>query len=44
LAEANERMMKYYNQQHIPKQFKKGQLIKLSTKNLQLKSAKLAPR
>ena len=44
LAEANERMTKYYNQQHVPKQFKKGQLIKLSTKNLRLKNAKLAPR
>ena len=44
LAEANERMTKYYNQNHIPKQFKKGNLVKLSTKNLRLKHPKLAPR
>jgi len=37
-------MTKYYNQNHIPKQFKKGQLIKLSTKNLKLKHPKLVPR
>jgi hypothetical protein len=44
LAEANERMAKYYNRNHIPKQFKKGQLVKLSTKNIRLKYPKLAPR
>jgi CRISPR/Cas system endoribonuclease Cas6 (RAMP superfamily) len=43
LAKANEQMAKYYNQNHIPKQFKRGQLIKLSTKNLKLKYLKLAP-
>jgi hypothetical protein len=44
LAEANERMAKYYNQKHVPKQFKRGQLVKLSTRNLRLKHPKLAPR
>ena len=44
LAEANERMTRYYNQKHVPKQFTKGQLVKLSTKNLRLQHAKLAPR
>jgi hypothetical protein len=44
LAQASERMTKYYNRNHIPKQFNKGQLVKLSTKNLRLKHQKLAPR
>jgi hypothetical protein len=44
LAEANERMAKYYNRNHIPKQFKKGQLVKLSTRNFRFKYPKLAPR
>ena len=44
LAQANERMAKYYNRNHVPKQFKKGQLVKLSTRNLRLKCPKLAPR
>jgi CRISPR/Cas system endoribonuclease Cas6 (RAMP superfamily) len=44
LAKANEQMAKYYNQNHVPKQFKQGQLIKLSTKNLKLKHLKLAPQ
>lgn len=44
LAQGNERMTKYYNQKHIPKQFKKGQLVKLSTRNLKVKYPKLAPR
>ena len=37
-------MAKYYNQKHVPKQFKRGQLVKLSTRNLKLKYPKLAPR
>jgi hypothetical protein len=44
LAKANKQMAKYYNQNHVPKQFKQGQLIKLSTKNLKLEHPKLAPR
>ena len=44
LAEARERMAKYYNRKHIPKQFKKGQLVKLSARNLKFKHPKLAPR
>jgi transposase InsO family protein len=42
---ANESMAKYYNKDHQPMQFKKGDLVGLSTKNLRLKgSKKLAPR
>jgi hypothetical protein len=44
LAKANEQMAKYYNQNHVLKQFKQGQLIKLSTKNLKLKYPKLVPQ
>ena len=44
LTKANERMAKYYNQNHVPKQFKTDQLVKLSTKNLKIKHPKLAPR
>jgi hypothetical protein len=36
-------MIKYYNRNHIPKQFKVDQLIMLSTKNLKLEHLKLAP-
>jgi hypothetical protein len=44
LAETNKQMAKYYNQKHMPKQFKRGQLVKLSTRNLKLKYLKLTPR
>jgi hypothetical protein len=44
LTKANKHMTKYYNWNHIPKQFKVDQLIMLSTKNLKLKHLKLAPR
>jgi hypothetical protein len=37
-------MAKYYNQKHVPKQFKRGQLVKLSIRNLKLKHLKLTPR
>jgi len=36
-------MVKYYNAHHISKQFKIGDLIKLSTKYLKLKTPKLSP-
>jgi nitrogen regulatory protein PII-like uncharacterized protein len=42
---ASETMTKHYNKDHIPMQFKKGDLVGLSTRNLRLKgSRKLAPR
>ena len=44
LTKANERMSHYYNQRHVPKQFRVGELIKLSTKNLKLKHRKIGPR
>jgi hypothetical protein len=44
LTRTNKHMTKYYNQNHVPKQFKKGQLVKLSTKNLKLEHPKLAPQ
>src|SRR6185437_10205833 len=44
LIAARERMKKYYNQRHILMQFKRGELIKLSTANLKLKDGKLRPR
>ena len=34
LALAQEHQAKYYNQRHIPRQFKQKDLVKLSTKNL----------
>jgi hypothetical protein len=37
-------MAKYYNRNHVPKEFTVGQLVKLSTRNLRLKTAKLGPR
>jgi hypothetical protein len=43
LVQAQERMAKYYKN-HVPKQFKVGDLVKLSTKNLRLKHPKLALR
>ena len=44
LVKAQERMAAYYNARHVPKQFKIGDLVKLSTKNLKLKCRKLSPR
>jgi len=37
-------MARYYNANHVPKQFKVGDFVKLSTKNLKFKNRKLAPR
>ncbi|KFZ04506.1 hypothetical protein V502_10100, partial [Pseudogymnoascus sp. VKM F-4520 (FW-2644)] len=44
LDQARKRMAKYYDQNHTPKEFKQGSLVKLSTKNLRLVNRKLAPR
>ena len=44
LLKSQERQAKYYNQKHLPKLFKRGSLVKLSTKNLRLKDKKLQPR
>jgi hypothetical protein len=44
LVEAQERMATYYNARHVPKQFRVGDFVKLSTKNLKLKYRKLSPR
>ena len=41
---AQERQAKCYNQRHQLKQSKRGDLVKLSTKNLRLKHKKLQPR
>ena len=41
---AQERQIKYYNERHTPKTFKRGALVKLSTRNLKLKNKKLQPR
>jgi hypothetical protein len=44
LLKSQERQAKYYNQRHQPKLFKRGDLVKLSTRNLWLKDKKLQPR
>ena len=44
LLKAQERQIKYYNERHTPKTFKRGAFVKLSTKNLKLKNKKLQPR
>ena len=44
LLKSQERQAKYYNQRHQPKLFKRGKLVKLSTRNLRLKDKKLQPR
>jgi hypothetical protein len=44
LLKSQKRQTKYYNQKHQPKLFKHRDLVKLSTKNLQLKNKKLQPR
>ena len=41
LIKVQERQIKYYNERHEPKAFKRGSLVKLSTKNLKLKDKKL---
>jgi hypothetical protein len=41
LLKSQERQVKYYNQKHQPKLFKRGDLVKLSTRNLGLKDKKL---
>jgi hypothetical protein len=44
LLQSQERQAKYYNQRHHLKLFKRGDLVKLSLKNLRLKNKKLQPR
>ena len=44
LIEAQERMARYYNANHVPKQFKVKDFVKLSTKHLKFKDRKLSPR
>jgi len=44
LIEAQERMARYYNATHVPKQFPVGSFVKLSTKHLKFKHRKLSPR
>jgi len=44
LLQSQERQAKYYNQRHQPKLFKRGNLVKLTTRNLRLKNKKLQPR
>ena len=44
LQKSQERMATYYDRRHVPKQFRVGDLVKLSTRHLKLKNAKLAPR
>ena len=44
LIKIQERQIKYYNERHTPKTFKRGSLVKLSTRNLKLKDKKLQPR
>ena len=44
LLQSQERQAKYYNQRHQPKLFKRGDLVKLTTRNLRLKDKKLQPR
>ena len=41
LLKSQERQAKYYNQRHLPRLFKRGDLVKLSTRNLRLKDKKL---
>jgi hypothetical protein len=44
LIEAQERMSRYYNAKHVPKQFNVGDFVKLSTKHLRFRNRKLSPR
>jgi hypothetical protein len=41
LLQRQEQQAKYYNRRHIPNLFKRGDLVKLSTRNLRLKDKKL---
>src|SRR5215471_5923164 len=43
LIKAQEHMARYYNTNHIPKQFKIGDFMKLFTKYLRFKHRKLSP-
>lgn len=44
LLQSQERQAKYYNQRHQPRMFKRGDFVKLSTRNLRLQHKKLQPR
>jgi hypothetical protein len=44
ILNAQERQAKYYNQRHQEMVFKRGEMIKLSTRNIRLKDKKLQPR
>jgi len=44
LQQAQEAQAKYYDQRHQPMEFKRGDKVKLSTRNLRLKNKKLQPR
>jgi hypothetical protein len=44
LIDAHERMSRYYNAKHVPKQFRVREFVKLSIENLRFKHRKLAPR
>jgi hypothetical protein len=44
LLSSQERQARYYNQRHQPRLFKRGALVKLSTRNLKLKDKKLQPK
>lgn len=44
LLQSQERQAKYYNQRHQPRLFKRGDFVKLSTRNLRLQHKKLQPR
>lgn len=44
LNTARQRQIENYNRRHTPKTFKRGSLVKLSTKNLKVKNKKLQPR
>lgn len=44
IAHAQAQQKKYYDRRHQGMEFKRGQLVKLSTRNLKLKDKKLQPR
>jgi transposase InsO family protein len=44
VLKAQERQIKSYNERHTSVEFKRGSLVKLSTRNLKLKDKKLQPR
>ncbi|KAK6212977.1 hypothetical protein QIS74_03097 [Colletotrichum tabaci] len=41
---ATESQAKYYNQKHQPKEYRRGEIVGLSTRNFRFKNRKLAPR